>query len=102
MTPKKYGILSSSIDPTQLSLTVESFSKVLIGLAGWYAVSKGMDATTAQTQLQAIIDLAVQAIPLAFTLWNTLLTIWGLVRKLYVALVASKPTDITPIVPTTL
>lgn len=78
------GIFASSSDPSgqTLSLTVESFSKVLIGLAGWLAVSKGLDASTAQTQLQAIIDLVAQAIPLAFTLWHTMMTVWGLVRKL--------------------
>jgi hypothetical protein len=78
------GLFASSIDPTQLSLTIESASKVLIGLIGWFAVSKGLDVATAQTQLQAIVDLIAQAIPVAFTLWNSLLTIWGLVRKLFV------------------
>ena len=29
---KKYGVFSSSVDSTQLSLTVQSVAKVLIGL----------------------------------------------------------------------
>lgn len=83
MSMRFKGIFASSVDPSQLSLTVESFSKVIIGLVGWYAVSKGMDPMTAQSQVQAIIDLVAQAIPLAFTLWHSLQAIWGLVRKLY-------------------
>lgn len=78
--------MASSADPNQISLTIESFSKVLIGVIGWYAVSKGMNATNAQTTLQAIIDLIAQAVPMVFTLWNGGLMAWGLVRKLYMQL----------------
>jgi prolipoprotein diacylglyceryltransferase len=76
-----------------MSLTVESLGKVLIGVIGYFLVSKGMDAATAQTQLQAIVDLTAQAIPLAFTLWNSGLAIWGAVRKLLVA-VTKQPTPV--------
>lgn len=80
MTYPKF--LASSQDPTQISLTIESAGKVLIGFMGWIAVSKGMDAATAQTQLQVIIDLIAQAVPLCYTLWHTLQLVWGAVRKL--------------------
>src|ERR1700674_4383470 len=82
-TPVYSSVFASSVDPTQLSLTIESLSKVLIGLIGWFAVSKGFDAATAQNQLQIIIDLTAQAVPIAFTLWNACMTIFGLVRKLF-------------------
>lgn len=81
--PTYKGILASSVDSSQLSLTVESFSKFLIGLIGWYAVSKGFNALAAQTQLQVILDIVAQSIPIAFTLWNAMLMIWGLTRKLF-------------------
>lgn len=89
---KYTGFLASSADSTgqTLSLTVESFSKVIIGLVAWYAVSKGMNATAATTQVQAIIDLIAQAIPMAFTLWSSMLTIWGLARKLFSNLATPK------------
>lgn len=80
MTYPKF--LASSVDPTQLSLTVESFSKVVIGLLAWWGVSKGFNVLTAQNQLQVIIDIIAQSVPIAFTLWNAMLTVWGLVRKL--------------------
>lgn len=82
MNERKFGALSSSVNPQELSLTVSSISKVLIGLVGWFAVSKGLDPAAAQTQLQAIVDIMAQAVPLCFTLFNSLQTVWGLVRKL--------------------
>lgn len=93
MQPKFRGIFASSTDPSgqTLSLTVESFSKVIIGLVGWFAVSKGLDPAGATTQAQAIIDLIAQAIPVGFTLYHTLLTVWGLLRKLFVSF-ATTPT----------
>lgn len=80
--PKYKGILASSQDPAQLSLTVESVSKVLIGLIGWFAVSKGMDVATAQTLLQQILDIVAQSIPMIYALYHAMHTAWGLVRKL--------------------
>lgn len=88
MDAKKYGALSSSVNPQELSLTVESIGKVIIGIIGWVVVSKGMDAATAQTQLQALVDLVAQAIPMAFTLWASMLTGYGIIRKFIVFLSA--------------
>lgn len=86
------GIFASSVDPTgqTLSLTIESASKVLIGLATWFAVAKGMDPAAATTQLQALIDLAAQAVPLMFTFYHIMQAAWGIVRKLY-TLYATRP-----------
>lgn len=81
--PKYKGFLASSSDSTQLSLTVESGSKVLIGLIGWFALSKGMDAATATTQVQAILDLAAQMVPMIFALWHACIALFGLVRKFF-------------------
>lgn len=80
------GIMASSSDPSgqTLSLTVESFSKVIIGLATWYAASKGLDPATATNYVQLIIDGVAQGIPLVYALWHTIQTIWGALRKAYV------------------
>lgn len=85
----RFGIFSSSVDPDQLSLTVESVGKVLIGIMGWYAVGHVADPAAAQTQLQAIIDMVAQAIPLAYTLWHTLSGLWGAARKMFALLYPS-------------
>lgn len=79
---RRFGALSSSVDPNELSLTVVSIGKVLIGIAGFFAVSKGLDPAAAQTQVQAIIDLTAQSIPLSFALWHACNGLWGAVRKL--------------------
>jgi hypothetical protein len=49
-----------------------------------------MDLATAQTQLQAIFDLTAQSVPLVFSLWHSMLTLWGLVRKLVVRVAQPK------------
>lgn len=82
-TYRRFGALSSSVDGNQLSLTVESVGKVLIGLVAWYSVGHVADPMAAQNQVQAIIDLVVQAIPLSFSLWHACNGIWGAARKLF-------------------
>ncbi len=83
-THRKFGALTSSTNPNELSLTISSFSQVVIGLAGWFAVSKGLDPAQATTNLQAIVDVAAQIVPLAYTLYHSLQTAWGVIRKAYV------------------
>ena len=85
MPQKRYGsLLASSQDPTQLSLTVQSVSSLLIGLVVWWGtVHVGFNAATAQTEIQAITDLIVQGVPIVFTLWNVCTGIWGASRKLF-------------------
>lgn len=80
------GIFASSVDPNELSLMVQGFSKALVGLVAWFAISKGLDPATATTQLQLLIDLIAQAIPVAFTFWNMIQGVWGALRKLLVFL----------------
>jgi len=83
--PRFKGFLASSADPTgqTLSTTVLSLGKVLIGIAGYFAVSKGFDPMAAQTQLQAIIDLVATSIPIIYSLWHSMETLAGLVRKFF-------------------
>ena len=86
---KKFGALSSSADPAKLSLTVESITKVILGAVAIFAVSKGMDITTATTQAQAILDLVMQSVTIGFTLYHSILTVYGLMRKGLIAISAS-------------
>ncbi|MDE2105230.1 MAG: hypothetical protein KGL39_48845 [Patescibacteria group bacterium] len=79
------GIFASSVDPTQLSLTIEGSSKVIIGIVAWFIASKGLDPSTATTQIQAIIDVVAQSVPIAFAAWSACIAIWGAIRKIYVA-----------------
>lgn len=83
---KKYsGFLASTSDPSgqTLSLTVESLSKVAIGVVAFYATSHGFDPATATNYVQLVIDGLLQAIPAGYALFHTLQGVWGAVRKLY-------------------
>lgn len=71
----------SSIDPTQLSLSVSSGTKTIIGIIGVLVAYKGLDVTSITSQLQAIVDMVVTAIPAGFAVWHAMLTVYGLIRK---------------------
>ena len=99
---KKYGVFSSSVDSTQLSLTVQSVAKVLIGLVGYYAAFKGLDQAAVTSNLQNAVDTIVTLIPVAYSAFYGLETVWGLLRKVFVAFsnksapVASQTVAVTP------
>ena len=90
MNPQKQftGFLSSVAAPGQLSLTVASATKAIISAASLYAVARGLDAGQITGQVQAIIDTAVTAVTAGMTVYHTMQTVWGLVRKLLYALKA--------------
>lgn len=91
--------LQSSADPSAISLSIESGGKTLIGIIGYLLVLKGLDAGTITTQLQAIIDEVATAVTLGFTLYHSLMTVYGLGRKVLVAVSTPKtaaPTSVPP------
>jgi len=75
----------SSIDPTKLSLSIESGSKVIIGIIGSLIALKGIDAAPITSQVQVIVDSVVTAITVGFTAWHSMQTVYGLVRKMFIA-----------------
>lgn len=81
MIKPKFG---SSLDPSQVSLTVSSLTQFVIFLVGYFAVSKGFDVTTAKTQVQAISDVIVSMVPACFAVYHGFMTIYGLARKMFV------------------
>lgn len=80
------GIFASSTDPSgqTLSLTIESGSKVIIGIIGTLVALKGIDSIAVTTQLQQFVDLGVTLIPVGYTTWHTLQLMYGIVRKFFV------------------
>lgn len=91
------GFFTSSVNPQNVSLTVESFGKSVVGIVGWYLIAQHMNPAVATTQVQTITDLVAQSVPIAFTLWNNMLTGYGLVRKLCVYF--SSPTIVPVVTP---
>jgi hypothetical protein len=79
---KKFGFLSSSVDPQQLSLTVESAVKLIGVLIGGYATLTHMNGFIfGQVELQAISDAIVVIITSALAIYQSSQLIFGLFRK---------------------
>jgi hypothetical protein len=91
--------LQSSSDPTQISLSIESGGKTLIGIIGYFLVLKGLDAGAVTSQLQLIVDQVATGVTLAFTLYHSLMTVYGLVRKLTIRVSPSPAAAPVPVPP---
>lgn len=81
MNNRKFGSLSSSINPQELSLTVESIGKVLGSLLILYASIKGIDPKTVTEWYQPLVAQAGVVISSTYGAYNAILAFWGLVRK---------------------
>lgn len=73
MNPK-YGALSSSVDPSQLSKTVESAIKIV----GGGLVLLGV---VSNTEIQALIGQVGTVVPAVYVIWNFAEMVFGLLRK---------------------
>lgn len=83
-TEPKYGVLSSSVNPQELSLTVEAFMKSISFIAVYLFASKGLPVDQAQALYSQIISLVVQMIPAIISVWFAGQSLFGLFRKLVV------------------
>lgn len=78
---RKYGAFSSSVNPQELSLTVTSIAKVVIGML----VSFGFFTTTGANTTLEQIPVIVSA---GYATWQGAEALWGAVRKIIVAFTA--------------
>jgi len=76
--------LASSADPAKVSLTIESTAKVLSIAIGAFAVMKGMDATPLTASIKGLADQAIVLVSAGFATYHAGLTVYGLVRKMFV------------------
>lgn len=75
---KKYGALSSSVDPQSLSLTVTAVTRLVLAIL----VTTGyVTATGASTTLETVPAV----VGAGYAAWAALETLYGLVRKVIVA-----------------
>ena len=77
MVNKRFGALSSSVDPNELSLTVVSGVKLVLTVLatfGWVTV----------TQASGMLELVPAAVGAGYAAWSALQTLWGLARKVLV------------------
>lgn len=85
MQNKKYGVLSSSINPQELSTTVQAAARVIAGALVFFGVLNVADSTTLLTQVPQIITAVATLVPLGYSLWNSGEVIFGIFRKALVA-----------------
>ncbi len=90
---KRFGIFSSSINPQELSLAVQSFAKVLAGILLFAGIITAEDQITIQTQLAQIIATVAAITPLAYSLWHSAEVLFGLARKVIVKLSKKEDED---------
>lgn len=81
MNERKYGALSSSVNPQELSLTVTSIAKVIIGMLVGFGVFTTTGADTTLTQIPVIVSAG-------YATWQAAEALWGAVRKVIVAVTA--------------
>ena len=79
---KKFGALSSSVDPSQLSKSVEAVIKIVGGGLVLLGVLSSGD-------IQALLGQVGTLVPAVYVLWNFAELVFGLIRKV-VAHFASK------------
>lgn len=78
---KRFGSFSSSVNPQELSLTVTSTAKVIIGMLVGFGVFTTTGADTTLTQIPVIVSAG-------YATWQAVEALWGAVRKIIVAATA--------------
>lgn len=89
---KKYGALSSSIDPNKLSTTVLAAAKVLGGAAVFFGLFTTETNTLFFSNVNQLVLTTMTLAPLAYSAWHSAEVIFGLIQKAIVAY-ATKPKD---------
>lgn len=91
MPYKRFGALSSSVNPEELSTTVTSVMKVLAGIAVAGGVLTVADSTTLLQAVPQIITQAAALVPVVYSIWNTAEVVFGIVRKIVVRVFEKQP-----------
>ena len=83
--------MQSSVDPNQISTTIESAGKILAGTVAFIAVLKGVDPAIANQQWGNFVQLVATGAPAAYITWHSAEMVFGLLRKFVMWLSAKKP-----------
>lgn len=78
---RKFGALSSSVNPQELSLTVTAVARVVIGVLVSFGVIQVTGADTTLEQIPVIVSAG-------YATWQGAEALWGAVRKIIVAVAA--------------
>lgn len=80
-----FGKLSSSVDPSQLSATVEGLLATVASLLVFWGVFDAATATQLLSHVNQLITDTMVLIPLVGAMWGICKTVFGLLRKALVA-----------------
>lgn len=78
----------SSLDESEVSLTITSFGKVGMGVITFLAMVGLVDPTIAGEAWGGFVASVITAVPAAYAVWHASQGLWGVTRKLSVRLVA--------------
>lgn len=81
----------SSVDPSKVSLTIESLGKAVAGLITFLGVLNVVDPIIANQAWGNFVASIITAIPVGYSVWNAGLALWGLIRKIAVRVFARAP-----------
>lgn len=81
----------SSIDPTTVSLTVQSIGKAVAGFIVFLGVIGWVDPTIAGQAWGELIADVITAIPAGFAVFHAGYVVWGIIRKIAVRIFAKAP-----------
>lgn len=90
MNNKKFGALSSSVDPSQFSQTAASGIQLLITGLGYFGIIHGIDASNVDTNVQQVTDALVTMVASGLAIYHAGQFVVGWVRKAF-----ANPTVIT-------
>lgn len=74
---KKFGALSSSVNPQEMSLTITSVVKMVVGILVAFGVFETTQADTTIEQIPVIVSAG-------YATWQGAEAIWGAIRKIIV------------------
>lgn len=89
---KKFGVFTSSVDPSQISLTVESVVRIIGLMVGGYGAIKGSHVVIDNTVIQQTTDALVAVITSGIVVWQSANLLFGLFRKVVTAYNSPAPT----------
>lgn len=94
----------SSVDATQVSLTITALGKTAASVLVTYAILKGVDPTLITTNVQTVTEAAqnfvaqyVAVLPALYAAYQSIKTIEGVGRKVWVRLFTKAPSSVMTI-----
>lgn len=92
-------LFQSSVDPTQVSLTVTSVGKAGASLVVFLGMIGVVDPSIAGAAWGNFVAAVITAIPAGFAVYHTGLIVWGIMRKISVGVLALLPKKAAPTPP---